>query len=295
MTIPATESPSALHPELDTYSSERLVEAFLSDQKNALDAVQAAIPALTRAVAAAVPRLQRGGRLIYIGAGTSGRLGALDAAELMPTFSWPPERALGVLAGGPAALTAAIEGAEDNAEQAVYDLSALALTAQDVVILISASGRAPYVISAAQVARAAGALTIALTNNSGAPLVGHADIAVELLTGPELISGSTRLKAGTAQKVALNTFSSSCMVQLGKVYGNLMVDLRATNDKLRRRALALVQLASGADEPMAQTALQAAEGQVKTAILMLRSGIDAPTARQRLQAVDGFLRKALGA
>lgn len=289
-----TETPSTLHPRLDGYDAEALVRAFADDQLNAVAAVQKAAPEIARAVEQAVPRIKAGGRLLYLGAGTSGRLGLLDSVELFPTFSWPSERAVACLAGGPPALYKAVEGAEDDAAQGAADLLALQPTPNDVVFLIAASGATPYVLGALQAAKAAGALAVGLANNPGAPVALQADVGIVLDTGSEIISGSTRLKAGTAQKIALNTLSSAIMVQLHKVYGNLMVDVKATNAKLRRRSVALTQRASGHDEAAATVALDAAGGSVKLAVLMLRAGLDADAARQKLDAVDGNLRAALG-
>ena len=288
-----TEQPHPGHPQLDRYDTAALVEALAADQAQAAHAVRAAGPQLAAAVDAAAPRLRNGGRLVYVGAGTSGRLGLLDSVELHPTFSWPRERALSLLAGGERALFVAVEGAEDNAAQAVADVQALLLTANDVVLLIAASGTTPYAIAAAGAARAAGALTVGFANNLGAPLLGACAMAVLLDTGPEVISGSTRLKAGTAQKIALNTFSSAVMVRLHKVYGNLMVDLRATNAKLVKRALRLTVAATGASEADAQSALTAAGSRVKLAIVMLKAGVDAAEAERRLDAAQGSVHEAL--
>jgi N-acetylmuramic acid 6-phosphate etherase len=288
-----TENPHAQHAYLDEYHTPDLVRAFVDDQQQALDAVQAAAVQLAHAVDAALPRLQAGGRLIYAGAGTSGRLGVLDSVELLPTFSWPSERAVGLLAGGHGAMFLAVEGAEDDHAQGVADVAALALTPNDVVLLLSASGGAPYVLGALEAATAAGALTLGIANNPGTPLPTRAQIGIVLDTGSEIISGSTRLKAGTAQKIALNTLSSALMVRLNKVYGNLMVDLRASNAKLRNRALRLTVLASDADEAAAREALAAAGGRVKTAVVMLRAGVDAAEAQRRLDAAQGSVRAAL--
>lgn len=291
---PSTERPDTRHPELDRYASEALVHAFVDDQFEAVRAVQAAAPALARAVEAALPRIQAGGRLLYVGAGTSGRLGLLDSVELYPTFSWPPERAKALLAGGPPALYRAVEGAEDDADTGARDLHSLKPTPQDVVLCIAASGATPYVMGALHAAKGIGSLTLGFANNECAPVAEQADVGVTLNTGPEVISGSTRLKAGTAQKIALNTFSSSLMVKLHKVYGNLMVDVKATNAKLRRRSVALTVTATGRSEAEATAAVDAADGSVKCAILMLRHGLDAHSAAQALARVDGSLRKALG-
>jgi N-acetylmuramic acid 6-phosphate etherase len=290
---PRTEQPHPEHQELDRYVTAKLVQTLVGDQALAAQAVLAAAPQLAQAVDAAVPRLRAGGRLLYAGAGTSGRLGVLDSVELLPTFSWPPERAVALLAGGSSAMFKAVEGAEDDATQGAADVQAQRPTAQDVALLVAASGGTPYAIGAAQAARAADALTIALVNNPGTALAAACDIAIVLNTGPEIISGSTRLKAGTAQKIALNTFSSAVMVRLHKVHGNLMVDLRATNAKLVKRALRLTMQASGADEARAQAALQACAGRVKTAIVMLQSGLPAAEAEALLLRTEGSITAAL--
>ena len=290
-----TEQPHPDHPLLDRYDSAQLVDAFIADQALAALAVRAAGAALAQAVDAAVPRLRAGGRIVTVGAGTSGRLGVLDSVELHPTFSWPRDRAPALLAGGPGAMFVAVEGAEDNRQQGAADLRALLPNAQDVVLLLAASGTTPYALGAAGAARAAGALTVAIVNNADAPLAAACDIAVLLDTGPEVISGSTRLKAGTAQKIALNTFSSSVMVRLHKVYGNLMVDVRASNAKLVQRALRLTVLATGADESAARGALAQSGARVKVAIVMLKAGVDAAEAERRLGAAEGSVDAALGA
>ena len=288
-----TEEPHPAHPRLDQYDTAALVDAFIADQAQAALAVRAAAAPLARAVDEAVPRLRAGGRIVYVGAGTSGRLGVLDSVELHPTFSWPRERAPALLAGGERAMFVAVEGAEDDRAQGAADLAALQPTANDVVLLLAASGATPYTLGAAAAARAAGALTVGIVNNPGAPLAAACEIGILLDTGPELISGSTRLKAGTAQKIALNTFSSSVMVRLHKVYGNLMVDLRATNAKLVRRALRLTVRATGASEADAQRALGACGSRVKVAIVMLEAGVDATEAERRLDAAAGSIGQAL--
>ncbi len=290
-----TEQPHPDHPQLDRYDTAQLIQALVADQALAAQAVAAAAPALAQAVDAAWPRLRSGGRLIHMGAGTSGRLGVLDSVELLPTFSWPPDRTVALLAGGPSAMFAAVEGAEDRADLGQADLLAQGPTAHDVVVLLAASGTTPYCLGAAAAARSAGVLSIGMVNNPGAPLAAACDIAIVLDTGPEVISGSTRLKAGTAQKIALNTLSSSLMVRLHKVYGNLMVDLRATNAKLRRRALSLTCRATGADVATASAALRASADRVKPAIVMLRLGVDAATAERLLDAAEGSVEGALTA
>lgn len=288
-----TEQPDSRHPELDLYPTEQLVAAFTEDQVFAARVVDAARASLARAVDAAAPRLARGGRLIYVGAGTSGRLGLLDGVELWPTFSWPNERAVALLAGGRNALFVAVEGAEDNHAQGAADVRGVAPTANDVVIGLAASGRTPYVLGGLEAARAAGALTIGLANNPNSPVAAAAEIGVTLDTGSEVISGSTRLKAGTAQKIALNTLSSAIMVRLHKVYGNLMVDVMPTNEKLYRRAIALTVRATGATDADAKTALESCRYRVKVAIVMLRRQLDAAAAEAALAAVQGNVRAAL--
>jgi N-acetylmuramic acid 6-phosphate etherase len=288
-----TETPSTRHPDLDTYATPALLDAFIDDQTAAVAAVRAAAPQLAAAVDAALPRIRAGGRLLYAGAGTSGRLGVLDSVELYPTFSWPRERAVAVIAGGQGAMFVAVEGAEDDRAQGAADLNALNPGPNDVALLLAASGGTPYVLGAIEAARAAGALTIGFANNPGAPVSSQAEIGIVLDTGPEVISGSTRLKAGTSQKIALNTFSSALMVRLNKVYGNLMVDLKATNVKLVKRAVALTVRASGASEADAQAALAQCDHHVKTALVMLKRGVSADAARSLLDVADGSVSKAL--
>lgn len=288
-----TESPNTRHPDLDLYPTEPLIAAFTEDQIVAAQAVHAAGAQLARAVDAATPRLARGGRLIYAGAGTSGRLGLLDSVELWPTFSWPQDRAVALLAGGRDALYAAVEGAEDDRAQGAADVRALHPGVDDVVIGLAASGSTPYVLGALEAARTAGALTIGLANNPGAPVTVAAEVGITLDTGSEVISGSTRLKAGTAQKIALNTLSSAIMVRLHKVYGNLMVDVLPTNAKLYRRAIALTMRVTGAEETAAKSALESCGYRVKVAIVMLKRGLAAPAAESALAAVQGNVRAAL--
>ena len=288
-----TETPSDQHPDLDLYPTEKLVGAFTADQVSAAHVVHAAAAQLARAVDAAVPRIAAGGRLIYAGAGTSGRLGLLDSVELFPTFGWPKHRALALIAGGKPALFEAVEGAEDDRAQGAADLRALSPTAQDVVIALAASGATPYALGVLEAAQAAGALTIGLANNPDAPITRTAAVGITLATGSETISGSTRLKAGTAQKIALNTLSSAIMVRLHKVYGNLMVDVLPTNAKLYRRALALTVRASGADETAARAVLEQCQYHVKTAIVALRLETDVAAARAALDRAAGSVRQAL--
>jgi len=288
-----TETPSQRHPDLDLYDSGRLVQALVDDQQAALDAVQAAVPALVAAVESALPRIAAGGRLLYAGAGTSGRLGVLDSVELTPTFSWPRERAVAMIAGGESAMFVAVEGAEDSEHQGRKDLEAVLPGPDDVLLAIAASGHTPYVLGALAAARSACCLSIGLANNPGTAVLSACDHPVLLDTGSEIISGSTRLKAGTAQKIALNTFSSALMVRLNKVYGNLMVDMKATNAKLVRRAVALTMRAAGVDEASARLALGQCDFSVKTAVVMLLKQLPAAQAASLLDRHAGSVRRAL--
>jgi N-acetylmuramic acid 6-phosphate etherase len=256
-------------------------------------AVAAQLPSIAAAIDATAQRMARSGRLIYAGAGTAGRLGVLDASECPPTFATAPGEVIGLLAGGPQAMTEAVEGAEDSAELAVQNLDALRLTADDTVVGVSASGRTPYAVGAVEYARRRGAFTIGLSCNAGSPLAAAADHAIEIVVGPELLTGSTRLKAGTAQKLVLNMISTITMIRLGKTYGNLMVDVRASNEKLRARSRRIVALATGAPDDEIETALAATGGEVKNAILTLLGNVDGPTAATLLRACGGHVRAAL--
>jgi N-acetylmuramic acid 6-phosphate etherase len=290
----STESINPDTADLDTLESEALVRALASDHEGAVRAVERAAPQIAAAVERVTERLQRGGRLLYAGAGTSGRLAYLDSSELTPTFSWPAERARVAMAGGREAVFKAVEGAEDDREMGKRDLLALEVSADDVVIGIAASGGTPYVLGALEAGRSVGALTVGLSNNADAPVL-ECDCPILLETGAEVISGSTRLKAGTAQKIGLNTLSSAVMVRLHKVYGNLMVDLQATNAKLRKRAVRLTQLATDASSEAATAALEGCGWHVKTAIVMLRAGLEASAARALVERVGGDVRAALDA
>lgn len=289
-----TETPGGDHPNLDQYGTLDLIRAFTGDQVQAASVVHAAAPQLVRAVEAAVPRLAAGGRLIYIGAGTSGRLGVLDSVELFPTFSWPKERALALIAGGKGAMYEAVEGAEDDKAQGAADLRALNPTKNDVCLALAASGTTPYALGALEAGKAAGALTIGIANNPDAPVTTQADIGITIATGSEVISGSTRLKAGTAQKIVLNTLSSAIMVRLHKVHGNLMVDLMPTNAKLYRRAVALTMRATGADEATARRTLEACHYRIKVAIVAILRKTDVTVAQAALDQVNGSVRQAIG-
>ncbi|MFI8289483.1 N-acetylmuramic acid 6-phosphate etherase [Streptomyces sp. ms191] len=294
----ATLATEAFRPELADI--DRLPTAEIAALMNAEDtavpaAVAARLPEIAAAIDATAARMARGGRLVYAGAGTAGRLGVLDASECPPTFNTDPSEVVGLIAGGPSAMVKAVEGAEDSKELAAEDLAALGLTEHDTVVGISASGRTPYAIGAVEHARAAGALTIGLSCNADSALAAAAEHGIEVVTGPELLTGSTRLKAGTAQKLVLNMISTITMIRLGKTYGNLMVDVRASNEKLQARSRRIVSLATGAPDEQIETALAAADGEVKTAILMILADIDAKAADQRLTDSQGHLRAALHA
>jgi N-acetylmuramic acid 6-phosphate etherase len=258
-------------------------------------AVQRELPQIARAIEGITARLRQGGRLLYMGAGTSGRLGVLDASECPPTFNTPPERVVGWIAGGPDALTRSIEGAEDSAEAGRADAARLSVIAKDTLVGIAASGRTPYVLGAVGYAREQGALAVGIACNAGTPLARLVDIMIAPVVGPEVIAGSTRLKAGTAQKMVLNMLSTGTMIRLGKTYGNLMVDVQTTNQKLRQRAIAIVQQIAGLDEAAATRTLAEADGEVKTAILMARMTSTPEDARARLAEHGGNLRAALEA
>ena len=286
-----SRNPSTLN--LDELGIDELLATMNAEDARVPVAVAAALPAIGRAVRAAAAALRAGGRLIYFGAGTSGRLGVLDAAECPPTFSASPDQVIGLLAGGNQAMFRAAEGAEDSAELGVADLTGIGLTAGDVVVGIAASGRTPYVIGGLDHAREVGAVTVSIACNPDAPVSAHADIAIEVDNGPEVLTGSTRLKAGTSQKLILNMISTATMVQLGKTYGNLMVDVTPTNVKLIDRAVRIVREATGCDEPEARRALDESGNHAKTASVMVLCAVDAAEARRRLDAADGFVRAAL--
>ncbi|MEE1929648.1 N-acetylmuramic acid 6-phosphate etherase [Streptomyces sp. TRM 70351] len=281
--------------DIDRLSTLEIATLMNGEDATVPAAVAAGLPRLAAAVDAAAARMADGGRLVYAGAGTAGRLGVLDASECPPTFNTAPGEVVGLVAGGPAALLTAVEGAEDRADLAAAALDELGLTAADTVVGVSASGRTPYAVGAVRHARARGALTVGLSCNAGSPLAAAAEHGIEIVTGPELITGSTRLKAGTAQKLVLNMFSTITMIRLGKTYGNLMVDVRASNAKLHARSRRIVALATGAEEQEVEAALAATGGEVKNAILTLLGGVDGPAAARLLAASGGHLRPALQA
>lgn len=288
-----TEMVDPRYAQLDQMSTLDMVRAMNEAEAEVPRAVAAASTAISAAIDAAAEALSLGGRLLYVGAGTPGRLGVLDASECPPTFSTDPRLVVGIIAGGKPALTKAVEDAEDSPEQGKADLQQHQLTARDIVVGISASGRTPYVLGAMRYAREIGATTVGISSNAGAALSARVDHAIEVVVGPEIISGSTRLKAGSAQKQVLNMLSTLTMVKLGKTYGNLMVDVAATNQKLLVRAQNLVMRIADVDRPTARAALAAANDEVKTAVVMLIRGINPDEARSLLQASAGHLRTAL--
>ncbi|GAA0489640.1 N-acetylmuramic acid 6-phosphate etherase [Streptomyces olivaceiscleroticus] len=293
-----TLTTEAFRPELaeiDRLSTLEIARTMNGEDATVPAAVAEQLPRIAAAIDGTAARMARGGRLIYAGAGTAGRLGILDASECPPTFNTAPEEVIGLIAGGPPAMVTAVEGAEDSKDLAAAELDALALTADDTVVGISASGRTPYAIGAVEHARAQGALTIGLSCNAGSALAAAADHGIEVVVGPELLTGSTRLKAGTAQKLVLNMLSTITMIRLGKTYGNLMVDVRASNEKLRARSRRIVALATGASDAEIEDALTATDGEVKNAILTLLGAVDGPTAARLLADSQGHLRAALQA
>jgi len=287
-----TEARNPTSEGMDELSTEELLRVFNDADREVAAAVEREIPNIAAAVDAIVARLERGGRLFYIGAGTSGRLGVLDASECPPTFNVPPELVQGIIAGGDAALRRSVEKAEDDPAQGAADLEAHGLTAQDAVVGIAASGRTPYIVGALEYARPLGALTVALSCVPDSKIAAVAEMAITPVTGPEVLTGSTRLKAGTATKLVLNSISTAAMVRMGCVFGNLMVNVQPTNAKLMDRARRIVAAATGVDEVEAARLLEQA-GAVKTAIVMNRLKVGRVEAEERIRAAKGRLSDAL--
>ncbi|MDR3590039.1 MAG: N-acetylmuramic acid 6-phosphate etherase [Negativicutes bacterium] len=288
-----TEQANPATVNIDLLPTAEILRLINDQDKTVALAVEREIPRITAAVDAIAAAVRQGGRLIYIGAGSSGRLGVLDAAECPPTFGVEPGLVIGLIAGGEAALVRAVEGAEDEAGLALEQLADLELSGRDVVVGIAASGRTPYVAAGLKYAKGLGAVTIAVSCSPCSEIESLANLAITPLVGPEVIAGSTRLKAGTATKLVLNMLTTAVMIRLGKVYGNLMVDVRPTNEKLRDRAIKMVAGAAGTTAGQAAAALEEAGMNAKTAIVMLRCGCPAEEARARLAAADGFIRKAI--
>jgi N-acetylmuramic acid 6-phosphate etherase len=289
-----TEAINPNSANLDTLDALQLVKLINSEDQLVAGAVLAAAESLAAAINCVVERLRKGGRLIYIGAGTSGRLGVLDASECPPTFRTPPSLVVGLIAGGDIALRTAVEGAEDSLTQAAEDLRAIEVNGRDCVMGIASSGRTPYVISGLRYARGLGCATLGHTCNASSEMTGECDILITTIVGPEVVSGSTRMKSGTATKLVLNTLTTATMVRLGKTYGNLMVDLRATNSKLVHRSERLVMTLTGLDRPSAADLLEKAGGEVKSAVVMHHRQVDYASATQLLLQADGQLRAVIG-
>jgi len=289
-----TETADPRYREIDRWPTETAVEAMLEAQIAALAALKSQTGAMAAAIDAAAERLRNGGRIAYAGAGTSGRIGVQDGVELTPTFNWPFARLAFLIAGGSAALTRTQEGAEDSREAALAAVAAEEIGPNDVLIGVAASGRTPYVIAALEAARAAGALTIGLSNNAGTPVLAAAEHAILADTGSEVVAGSTRMKAGTAQKVTLNLISTGIMLRLGLVHHGLMVNMQVSNAKLRARAIRMVGTLAGVGEGPAETALDTAGLDIKKAVLVAR-GLDAGDAEARLAMAQGSLGKVLDA
>lgn len=288
----STEFADPRYIDIDRWPAEGAVEAMLEGQMSAIASLKSQTAVLARSAEAAAELLSNGGRLVYVGAGTSGRIAVQDGVELGPTFGWPQERLVFLIAGGPDALAISVEGAEDDRDDALRQLSANKVGAGDIVIGVAASGRTPFTVAAVEEARRVGALTIGLANNAGSPLLAAAEFPILAETGSEAIAGSTRMKAGTAQKVALNILSTAIMLRLGRVYRGLMVDMVISNDKLLHRAHQMVRTLSGCPEDQAIAAVTAAGGDIKKAVLITK-GVPAGAADTLLARNNGVLRRAI--
>lgn len=288
-----TEARNEATKKIDQVSTLEMVTLINQEDQKVAQAIEKVLPQIAAAIDAAAERFKKGGRLIYCGAGTSGRLGALDAIELTPTYSVSPERAFGILAGGEKAMYQAIEGAEDSKELAIEDLTQHQLTARDVVIAIAASGRTPYAVSAIEYGKKVGALTISVTCNNQSPMNQLAEIGIAPIVGPEVITGSTRMRAGSAQKMVLNMFSTGIMVKVGNIYQNLMVNVQPTNEKLIQRATNIIKEAAEIEESQAKEYLEAAQLEVAPAIVMAKAHVDFQKAKQLLAEHDGRISEVL--
>jgi N-acetylmuramic acid 6-phosphate etherase len=289
-----TEARNTSSTNIDSLSAIEIVRLINGEDARVAAAVASQADAIAAAIDVIADRLSRGGRLIYMGAGTSGRLGVLDATECPPTFNSPPGHVVGLIAGGNAALTRAVEGAEDRPELADADLKSIQIGCNDVVVGIATSGRTPYVVAGLRCARSQGCYTIALACNEESSVSREADLAITPVVGPEVLSGSTRMKAGTATKMVLNMLSTGAMIRIGKTFGNLMVDLRATNSKLRDRARRIVEAIVGVDAQVASELLTRCDAELKTAIVVGRTGCSPEDARARIKQSGGQVRRAIG-
>ncbi len=288
-----TEQPNPASASIDALTTEEVLRVINAEDRQVAEAVGREIPSISRAVDAIVAAFGRGGRLFYIGAGTSGRLGVLDASECPPTFGVPPDLVHGIIAGGEAALSRATEASEDDPATGVQDLMAHGFTARDVLVGIAASGRTPYVLGAVAEARKLGTITVGISANPDSELARAADIAITPVTGPEVVAGSTRMKAGTAQKLVLNMLTTAAFIRMGYVYGNLMVNVQAKNAKLVDRARRIVSQATGLDSQAAADLLTSANESVPVAIVMAKTGLSSQDAAQRLADAGGRISQAL--
>ena len=289
--ITEQRNPNSMH--VDSLSALEIVQLMNDEDKQVPLAIEKCLPQIAQAVECIVAAFQQGGRLVYIGAGTSGRLGVLDASECPPTFGVSPEMVKGIIAGGERALRHPIEGAEDSKEQAVVDLQTIQFSSKDVLVGIAASGRTPYVIGALEYAKSLGSVTVSIASNPNSAMANIVDIAIDTVVGPEVLTGSSRLKSGTAQKLVLNMLTTASMILMGKCYQNLMVDVQASNEKLKARAIRIVMQATDCDKSLAEETLKVADQNAKLAIMMILSGLDRAQAEALLEKHHGKLQLAL--
>ena len=289
--ITEQRNPNSMH--VDSLSALEIVQLMNEEDKQVPLAIEKCLPQIAQAVERIVAVFQQGGRLVYIGAGTSGRLGVLDASECPPTFGVSPEMVKGIIAGGERALRHPIEGAEDSKAQAVVDLQTIQFSSKDVLVGIAASGRTPYVIGALEYAKSLGSVTVSISSNPNSAMANIVDIAIDTVVGPEVLTGSSRLKSGTAQKLVLNMLTTASMILMGKCYQNLMVDVQASNEKLKARAIRIVMQATDCDKALAEETLKLADQNAKLAIMMILSGLDRAQAEALLEKHQGKLQLAL--
>ena len=289
--ITEQRNPNSMH--VDSLSALEIVQLMNDEDKQVPLAIEKCLPQIAQAVECIVSAFQQGGRLVYIGAGTSGRLGVLDASECPPTFGVSPEMVKGIIAGGERALRHPIEGAEDSKAQAVVDLQTIEFSSKDVLVGIAASGRTPYVIGALEYAKSLGSVTVSIASNPNSAMANIVDIAIDTVVGPEVLTGSSRLKSGTAQKLVLNMLTTASMILMGKCYQNLMVDVQASNEKLKARAIRIVMQATDCDKALAEETLKQADQNAKLAIMMILSGLERPQAEALLEKNQGKLQLAL--
>ena len=289
--ITEQRNPNSMH--VDSLSALEIVQLMNEEDKQVPLAIEKCLPQIAQAVERIVAAFQQGGRLVYIGAGTSGRLGVLDASECPPTFGVSPEMVKGIIAGGERALRHPIEGAEDSKAQAVFDLQTIHFSSKDVLVGIAASGRTPYVIGSLEYAKSLGSVTVSIASNPNSAMANIVDIAIDTVVGPEVLTGSSRLKSGTAQKLVLNMLTTASMILMGKCYQNLMVDVQASNEKLKARAIRIVMQATDCDKALAEETLKLADQNAKLAIMMILSGLDRAQAEALLEKHHGKLQLAL--